>query len=56
MVQTYRLLEELKLLNYNLIILNSLYVCTMFHDGLYNGLYGDMYVCTIFPNGLYSDS
>ena len=34
--------------------LNSLYVCTINHTGLYNGLYGDMHVCTINHNGLYS--
>ena len=49
-IQTMR---RLKLLNIKLLILNSLYVCTIFHNGLYNGLYGGMYVCTIFPNGLY---
>ena len=53
MVQTYRPWEELKLSNLKLLIINSLYVCTIFHKGLYNGLYGGMYVCTIFPNGLH---
>ena len=36
--------------------LNGLYVCTIFTNGLYNGLYGDMDVCTIFTNGLYNDT
>jgi hypothetical protein len=48
--------ELLKLFNLELLNSNSLYVCTMFHNRLYNGLYGGRYVCTMIHNRLYSDS
>ena len=44
----------LRVINLEPLNLNSLYVCTMNRNGLYNGLYGDMHVCTRNANGLYS--
>ena len=35
--------------------MNSLYVCTIITNGLYNRLYCDMHVCTKIANGLYNE-